>query len=65
MFRGRLGKQMMIEQGYVPQTCTLPDECGGVLIYSETCEGRDVCAGCNHDRAKCKGRTWGVRYGLA
>lgn len=56
MFEGKIGKQMMIQQGYVPPTCTLPDECGGSLIYSETSAGRDVCAGCSRDRLECKGR---------
>ena len=56
IFGGALGKQMMILQGYVPPTCTLPDEYGGGLIYSEINAGRDPCAGCNDDRAECGGR---------
>ena len=56
MFEGKLGKEMMIRQGYVPATCTLPDELAGPLIYSETSAGRDPCANCNHDRLICKGR---------
>ncbi len=56
MFEGPIGKRMMIEQGYVPETCQLPQETGGALIYSETAAGRDVCAGCHEDRDVCKGR---------
>ncbi len=56
MFQGKLGKDMMIQQGYVPSTCTLPDDHGGTLIYSEVSAGRDVCAGCNADRVVCHGR---------
>lgn len=56
MFEGKLGRDMMIQQGYVPSTCTLPDELAGPLIYSEVSAGRDPCAGCNHDRSICKGR---------
>lgn len=56
MFEGKLGKQMMIDQGYVPKTCTLDPQIAGILIYTETAAGRDVCAGCNMDRAICKGR---------
>lgn len=56
MFVGPLGKQMMIEQGYVPETCTMPVEIAGPLIYDEVKAGRDVCAGCNDDRAVCEGR---------
>lgn len=56
MFEGPLGKQMMIQQGYVPKSCTLPVEVAGPLIYSETNAGRDVCAGCMHDRTVCHGR---------
>jgi len=56
MFGGPLGKRMMIEQGYVPPTCTLPDEYAGTLIYVETSAGRDTCGGCNEDRSVCHGR---------
>ena len=56
MFAGPLGKKMMIEQGYVPRTCTLDDKIAGPLIYSEVSAGRDPCAGCLMDRAACKGR---------
>ena len=56
MFEGELGKKLMIQQGYVPETCILPPETAGPLIYSETKAGRDVCAQCNADRAICHGR---------
>lgn len=56
MFGGELGKTMMIQQGYVPPTCTLPVEVAGPLIWSEINAGRDVCAGCRMDRSVCKGR---------
>ena len=57
MFEGELGKKMMIEQGYVPATCTMPVELAGPLIWSEVNAGRDACAGCEGDRAKCHGRS--------
>lgn len=56
MFAGQIGKDMMIQQGYVPKTCTMPAEWAGAVIYSEVAKGRDPCAGCNEDRAKCGGR---------
>ena len=49
-------KELMIQQGYVPPTCTLPEELAGALIYSEVSAGRDPCAGCNADRFVCRGR---------
>ncbi len=55
MFSGPIGKKMMIEQGYVPATCTLPDELAGPLIWSEVNAGRSACDGCNADRTKCNG----------
>lgn len=55
MFNSELGKQMMIQQGYVPPTCTLPVEVAGPLIWDETNKGRKACWGCNHDRAVCHG----------
>ena len=56
MFEGELGKKMMIQQGYVPASCTLPVELAGPLIYNETSKGRSACWGCNHDRSICKGK---------
>lgn len=55
MFQSKLGKDMMIQQGYVPPTCTLPEEIAGPLIWSEINEGNSPCWGCNEDRAICKG----------
>lgn len=56
MFEGPIGKKMMIRQGYVVPTCTLPDEIAGSLIYSEVSAGRSPCWGCNADRDICKGQ---------
>lgn len=56
MFSGKLGKDMMIQQGYVPSTCTLSEEHGGTLIWIYTNKGLDVCSDCNEDRNICKGR---------
>ena len=55
MFEGPIGKEMMIKQGYVPPTCTLPDVFAGPLIYSEVRQGRSPCDRCNEDRSVCKG----------
>jgi hypothetical protein len=52
-----MNKELMIQQGYVPKTCTLPDPPGGILIWQEVNAGRDVCKGCNHDRSICHGRS--------
>jgi len=56
MFEGPIGKQMMIQQGYVPATCTLPVEIAGPLIWSEINAGRSPCWECNGDRSVCKGQ---------
>ena len=56
MFEGKIGKDLMIQQGYVPSTCTLPDEYAGVLVYSEIKAGRSPCWGCNADRSVCHGQ---------
>ena len=56
MYAGKIGKDLMIGQGYVPATCTLPLELAGPLIYSEICAGRSPCDRCNHDRNVCKGK---------
>lgn len=56
MFGGQIGKDMMIRQGYVPKTCTLPIEYAGPLIWDCVNKGIDVCSGCNADRTVCKGR---------
>ncbi len=46
----------MIDQGYVPATCSLHEDLAALLILSEISEGRDPCAGCNMSRDVCKGR---------
>ncbi len=58
-----MNKQLMIQQGYVPATCALPEPLAGPLIFAEVSAQRDPCAGCNEDRAECRGRpkTEGVR----
>lgn len=59
MFEGENGKKMMINQGYVPVTCTLDPKIAGPLIWSEINKGRSPCEGCNADRAICKGHRKG------
>jgi hypothetical protein len=49
-------KELMIQQGYVPPTCTLPEQIAGPMIWHEINAGRDVCAGCDMDRSECHGR---------
>lgn len=56
MFTGRLGKEMMIEQGYAPATCTLNDEVAGPTIWQEINAGRSPCWGCNMPRSTCQGQ---------
>ncbi len=56
MFEGQLGKDMMIKQGYVPITCTMPVEFAGPLIFSEISKGNSPCWGCHADRLVCKGQ---------
>ena len=51
-----MNMKLMIQQGYVPETCTLQDSVGGALIWSEINASRDPCAGCNMNRAECHGR---------
>ena len=53
---GKPGKDLMIHHGYVPATCTLPEEWAGRVIYAEVSAGRDACARCSADRAVCRGR---------
>ena len=62
MFKGKLGKAMMIQQGYVPATCTLPEELAGMLIFSEVSKGKSPCDGCNHDRTMCLGKPKDPNY---
>lgn len=62
MFAGPIGKQMMIEQGYVPATCTMNDQIAGPLIYAEVSKGRSPCDGCNGDRSVCHGKLKDPEY---
>ena len=55
MFEGQQGKDMMIQQGYIPLTCTLDPKIAGPLIYSEINKGKSPCDGCNSDRTICGG----------
>ncbi len=57
MFQGPNGKRMMIQQGYVPQTCTLPDEIAGPIIWDAINKGKSPCWECNGVRTVCKGQT--------
>ena len=56
MFEGELGRKMMVEQGYIPHTCTLPVEFAGPLVWSEINKGRSPCWECHDDRTVCKGQ---------
>jgi hypothetical protein len=46
--------QLCINQGYVPEGCTLD----GGLVLALVNEGEDPCKECNEDRKICGGR-WG------
>lgn len=45
-------KQMCIQQGYVPSTCTMDGQYCWMLVNSQG----DPCKGCNENRKKCNGR---------
>jgi len=45
-------KQMCIQQGYVPSTCTMDGQMCWLLMKSQG----DPCKGCNENRSKCNGR---------
>lgn len=45
-------KQMCIQQGYVPSTCTMDGRHCWILVNSKG----DPCKGCNENRSKCNGR---------
>ncbi len=45
-------KQMCINQGYVPPTCTMD----GMLCWLLVKKQGDPCQGCSEDRTICKGR---------
>lgn len=49
--RSQMFHDMAVQQGYVPESCTLDGEMVMLLIKRE-----DPCAGCNMDRDVCKGR---------
>jgi len=53
---GKAGKDAMIKQGYVPETCTLHEMIAGPLIFSEVSKGKDPCSECYALREDCKGR---------
>lgn len=52
---GESGKALMIREGHVPETCTMPHEVAGPLIWREVQARRSPCWGCSADRAVCKG----------
>jgi len=45
-------KQMCIQQGYVPSTCTMEGQMCWLLVNSQG----DPCKGCNANRKICNGR---------
>jgi len=45
-------REMAIQQGYVPATCTL----AGQIVMGLMNKGEDPCIGCNANRGICKGR---------
>lgn len=47
--------RILSRQGYVPETCTIPDPPAFILIMTEINAGRSPCDGCNMDRSVCKG----------
>ena len=51
----KTGKELAIAQGYIPSTCTLPEELAFALVMSEERAGRRACWGCNDDRRICMG----------
>lgn len=63
LFGGAAGKTLMVRQGYVPITCTLPDDTAGVRIWEEVNQGRSPCWTCRADRQKCGGQA--AREGLS
>lgn len=51
-----VGKGLMIQQDYIPSTCTLPEAMCLPLVFAEIKAGRSPCWGCNADREECKGK---------
>lgn len=45
-------KDLCVQQGYVPPTCTMD----GQLVFLLVSKGEAPCWGCNEDRGICKGR---------
>lgn len=50
-----MNKQLMIQQGYIPSSCTLNETLAPLLVMAEIKEGRSPCDGCNADRGVCAG----------
>ena len=48
--------QVLSNQGYVPETCTLPPKMAFATVMSELKVGRSPCDRCNGDRSVCKGK---------
>lgn len=51
-------KPIVIEQGYVPEGCTL----NGAVVWALINKGEDPCSGCNEERGICKGRAADPKY---
>lgn len=51
---GDFYKKMAIQQGYVPQKCTLV----GIVAMGLVNQGKDPCNGCNESRGICGGRVY-------
>lgn len=45
-------KKMCIQQGYIPQTCTMDGQLAWLLVN----KGEIPCWGCNEDRKVCDGK---------
>lgn len=50
--RVRMFKKMCIQQGYIPQTCTMDGQLAWLLVN----KGEIPCWGCNEDRKVCDGK---------
>ena len=51
-------RNIMVQQGYIPRTCTLH----GRVIFGLINRGEDPCKGCNENRTICKGREKDENY---
>lgn len=47
--------KQFIQQGWVPQTCSLTEQ-QALILWPSVFAGTDPCDGCNYDRSVCKGR---------